>query len=399
MTSIAPSLIRFEEVVPPGSNWSHVLKRGTTLRITDTDGGANVSALFYNFELPVERLNLPDTLKCQHIARLTAGNCLYSDMGRILVSITADTCGWHDPLGGVSNEGIVTEKYGALDYQTARNDWHRDAHNNFLRELGKYGMGERDLAMNVNFFQKVTVDEAGRMTYHAGQLRARRVRRSALGDEHPGRAQHLPASPGSRAGLPAAAGASHGMDLGPARPRRSLPDFAPRERPRLHPHRTLCPLNGLTESPLDPARAVYDSPCPPGTLGCARSRRGQIFRIVDLEGNQAVDTLFYNAHDPADRYSAQDTIREQAQLYLTTGTRLMSTRGDVLLTIVADTCGRHDTLGGACACESNTVRYALEKRHMHACRDRFMRGVQQWRSGLEQARHRPQHQFLHERAR
>jgi urea carboxylase-associated protein 2 len=168
MTSIAPSLIRFEEAVPPGSSWSHVLKRGTTLRITDTEGGANVSALFYNFELPVERLNLPDTLKCQHIARLTAGNCLYSDMGRILVSITADTCGWHDPLAGVSNERIVTEKYGALDYQTARNDWHRDAYNNFLRELGKYGMGERDLAMNVNFFQRVTVDEAGRMIYHAG---------------------------------------------------------------------------------------------------------------------------------------------------------------------------------------------------------------------------------------
>jgi urea carboxylase-associated protein 2 len=171
MTSIDPSLIRFEEVIPPGSSWSHVLKRGTTLRITDTAGGANVAALFYNFELPVERLNLPDTLKCQHIARLTAGNCLYSDMGRILVSITADTCGWHDPLAGASNEKIVTGKYGPLNYQTGRNAWHRDAYNNFLRELGKYGMGERDLAMNVNFFQKVTVDEAGRLLYHPGNSR------------------------------------------------------------------------------------------------------------------------------------------------------------------------------------------------------------------------------------
>jgi urea carboxylase-associated protein 2 len=171
MSAIAPSLIRFEEIVPPGSSWSHVLKRGTTLRITDTDGGANVSALFYNFELFVERLNLPDSLKCQHIARLTKGNCLYSDMGRILVSITDDTCGWHDPLAGASNEKIVTEKYGALNYQTARNDWHRDAYNNFLRELGKYGMGERDLAMNVNFFQKVTVDDAGKMTWHAGNTK------------------------------------------------------------------------------------------------------------------------------------------------------------------------------------------------------------------------------------
>ena len=172
MTAIDPSLIRFEELVPPGSNWSHVLKRGTTLRIIDTTGGANVAALFYNFELPVERLNLPDTLKCQHIARLTAGNCLYSDMGRILVSVTADTCGWHDPLSGASNEKIVTEKYGPLNYQTARNDWHRDGYNNFLRELGKYGMGERDLAMNVNFFQKVTVDESGRLIYHPGNSHA-----------------------------------------------------------------------------------------------------------------------------------------------------------------------------------------------------------------------------------
>ena len=100
MAAPDPSLIRFEEVVPAGANWSHVLKRGTTLRITDTEGGTNVSALFYNFELLCERLNLPDTLKCQHIARLTTGGCLYSDMGRILVSITEDTCGRHAPLGG-----------------------------------------------------------------------------------------------------------------------------------------------------------------------------------------------------------------------------------------------------------------------------------------------------------
>lgn len=112
-------------------------------------------------------------------------------------------------------------------------------------------------------------------------------------------------------------------------------------------------------------------------------RRGQTVRIVDLEGNQAVDTLFYNAHDTADRYSAQDTIREQGNLYLTTGTRLMSTDGHVLLTIVADTCGRHDTLGGACATESNMVRYAIEKRHMHACRQSFMKAIQHWNGGLE----------------
>jgi len=106
---------------------------------------------------------------------------------------------------------------------------------------------------------------------------------------------------------------------------------------------------------------------------------GQIVRIVDLEGNQAVDTLFYNAHDYSDRYSAQDTVREQGNLYLTTGTRLISTEGHVLLTIVADTCGRHDTFGGACAQESNMVRYAIEKRYMHACRQSFVKGIQQWK--------------------
>jgi urea carboxylase-associated protein 1 len=106
--------------------------------------------------------------------------------------------------------------------------------------------------------------------------------------------------------------------------------------------------------------------------------KGQFVRIVDLEGNQAVDTLFYNAHNYADRYSAQDTIREQGNIYLTTGTKLISTQRNVLLTITDDTCGRHDTLGGACAIESNMVRYSIEKRFMHACRQSFMKGALDW---------------------
>ncbi len=106
-------------------------------------------------------------------------------------------------------------------------------------------------------------------------------------------------------------------------------------------------------------------------------KQGQTVRILDLEGNQAADTLFYNAVDPAERYSAIDTLREQGNIYLTAGTRLLSNQGNVMLEIVADTCGRHDTLGGACATESNTVRYALEKKHMHACRDSWMLAVAQ----------------------
>lgn len=103
--------------------------------------------------------------------------------------------------------------------------------------------------------------------------------------------------------------------------------------------------------------------------------KGETFRIVDLQGNQAADTLFYNRKDTAERYSAMDTIREQGNIYLTAGTKLYSNEGRVMLRIVADTCGRHDTLGGACATESNTVRYALEKKCMHACRDSWMRAI------------------------
>ena len=138
----------------------------------------------------------------------------------------------------------------------------------------------------------------------------------------------------------------------------------------------------LTESKLEPAKAVYDFTLPAGDGWMHEIKRGQTFRIVDLEGNQAVDTLFYNAHDFSDRYSAQDTIREQVGIYLTTGTKLISSEGNVLATIVADTCGRHDTLGGACAAESNQVRYALDKRWMHSCRDTFMLQIARWGRGV-----------------
>ena len=115
------------------------------------------------------------------------------------------------------------------------------------------------------------------------------------------------------------------------------------------------------------------------TVLCSRVKikPWQTFRILDLEGNQAADTLFYNANDPSERYSAFDTIREQGNVYLTAGTQLLSNEGNVLLEITADTCGRHDTLGGACSTESNTVRYALEKRCMHACRDSWMLAINQ----------------------
>jgi|SRR5579863_222777 uncharacterized protein len=138
----------------------------------------------------------------------------------------------------------------------------------------------------------------------------------------------------------------------------------------------------LIESKLNPAQAIYRHVIPAGEPWIHEIQKRQYFRIVDLHGNQAVDTLFYNARDYSERYSAQDTIQQQRNIYLTTETKLISTCGRPLLTIVADTCGRHDTLGGACANESNMVRYAIDKRHMHACRSSFLKAVVDWDHGM-----------------
>lgn len=160
--------VLWEELVQPGATWSHVLKRGTAIRITDMMGGANVGAMFYNADLPVERYNMPDTLKAQHIARLTTGSVLYSDMGRVLCSITNDTVGWHDPIGGHSNAAMVKSNYGEGNYQNRRNEYLKNARDGFIVELGKYGLGARDLVPNVNFFSKVQVGLDGRMEFVDG---------------------------------------------------------------------------------------------------------------------------------------------------------------------------------------------------------------------------------------
>lgn len=160
--------VLFEEAVPGGATWSHVLKRGTALRLTDPEGGANAGALFFNAANFAERYNMPDTLKAQHIARLTVGFVLYSDMGRILCSITGDSLGWHDPLSGCSNATLVLEKYGEGTYQALRNGYHRNALTSFQVEIAKYGMSPRDMPAVVNFFSKVAVDAAGAMHYATG---------------------------------------------------------------------------------------------------------------------------------------------------------------------------------------------------------------------------------------
>ena len=120
---------------------------------------------------------------------------------------------------------------------------------------------------------------------------------------------------------------------------------------------------------------LYDYTLNAGESWVHDVQAGQMLRIIDLEGNQSADTLIYNSNDPSDRYSATDTITAQRNIYLTTGSRLLSNEGNLLMTIVEDTCGRHDTIGGACSAESNTVRYSLDKKYMHSCRDSFLLGA------------------------
>ena len=129
------------------------------------------------------------------------------------------------------------------------------------------------------------------------------------------------------------------------------------------------------------ARLVLDVPAGEGFAH--ELAAGETLRIVDLHGNQAVDTLFFDAHDYANRYSAVDTLREQGGVYLGLGSRLLALDGTALVTIVGDTCGRHDTLGGACSQESNVVRYGEHTRHMHACRNTFLAQAREWGRGLD----------------
>lgn len=167
---IRPTL--YEETLPGGGHTSFVLKRGQLLRITDIGGGANVSLLMFNAAEKSERLNLPDTLKGQHTAKLTVGHCLYSDMGRVLACITADTCGWHDSFGGVLNADEVAEKYGQGRYQELRNGFFRNGVDNLLVEMGKWDLNLQDLLMVFNLFSKVSVDAAGSFTFQPGNSMA-----------------------------------------------------------------------------------------------------------------------------------------------------------------------------------------------------------------------------------
>ncbi len=163
--STAQPLYTFE--LPAASHWSLKIKRGLELTLTDITGGANLGMMFYNPENLLERYNAPDTLKCQHTFKLTRGNCLYSDMGRIFCSITADNFGWHETVCGNSRKQHIEKTWGSLSYQDAQNDWRQNGFDAFLVELTKYGLNERDMGANLNLFSKVVADESGNLSLDA----------------------------------------------------------------------------------------------------------------------------------------------------------------------------------------------------------------------------------------
>jgi urea carboxylase-associated protein 2 len=173
--SAAPHFVTpllWEDEIPGGTHWSGVLRRGVALRLIALGDDANVAALFYSREQPLERYNMADTLKAQHTAHLTTGHVCYSDMGRILCSVIGDTCGWHDPLCGLTDAASIAARYGATRFQDERNSRYVSGHEAMLVELGKYGMNERDLVANVNFFSKVVVDDSGTLKRIPGHARA-----------------------------------------------------------------------------------------------------------------------------------------------------------------------------------------------------------------------------------
>lgn len=158
-------IVEYTTEIPGASHWSLRVRQGLQLRLSDVEGGANLGMLFYNPENLLERYNAPDTLKAQHTFKLTTGNCLYSDMGRVFCSITEDSLGWHETVCGNSTEQSVNQRFGQQTYQQARNNWNQNGYDAFLVELAKYGLGKKDMAANLNLFSKVGVDGSGNIGY------------------------------------------------------------------------------------------------------------------------------------------------------------------------------------------------------------------------------------------
>lgn len=157
----------WSEILPGGAHWSWRLKRGTALRFAALDERANCAVVLYAAHDPLERYNMPDSLKAQHSAHYRAGHVLMSDMGRAMASFTHDTLGWHDPLGAVLDTPAMEAKYGAHRFEQHRNAMYRSGRDGLLIETGKHGLSVRDQIAPVNLFSKVAVDADGRFVFDA----------------------------------------------------------------------------------------------------------------------------------------------------------------------------------------------------------------------------------------
>ena len=295
------------------AHWSFVMRSGSALTLTDVEGGASASLLFYNPENLLERYNAPDTLKCQHTFRLTAGHCLYSDMGRIFCGIEHDSFGWHESVCGTLNAAQTAARYGVSDYQQARNLRHQNGYDSFPVELAKYGLGQRDMAACLNLFAQVRADDNGRLTLE--RQGRRRAGSAAFRHGHAGAAAHLsaPAQPGERLSAPAAA-----ADAGCAARRCRKSVCSARKTSAacaITPLSTAGRSVMIKESERNPAQARLQQQIDAGDYWLQRIAAGETLRITDLEGNQAADTLFFNADDTAERYSMSETLRGQHNVF------------------------------------------------------------------------------------
>ena len=312
---------------------------------------------------PSERLNHADTMKIQWSAALRRGRVLFSDMGRAMLSITEDTSGMHDALVGGSTAASTLERHGPGPWRNTRD--------NLVLAALKLGLSHRDVASYVTFFAPVSVGADGRFVWHEEmrrsgdfvELRAEMPLRLVLSTApHP--LDPAPAyAPGAVEAIRWRGPVASADD-----PCRTASPEA--RRGFENSEAALCLLAMAPRTTARRARASTTK-SPPGSSGPASSGRGSGYGWWTPTGSKPSTPCSSYAHDYAERYSAQDTLRCQGSAYVTTGTRLLSNKGREMLTVTADDCGRHDTSAGACSCESNSVRFGHDTRFLHACRDNF----------------------------
>ena len=305
-------------MIPGGAHWSMQIRRGTTLRLIDKEGGANVGMLFYNPTDKLERYNAPDTLKCQHTFKLTKGHCLYSDMGRIFCSIIDDSVGWHDTVAGNLTDANMKKRWGVKSYQEFANNWTLSGEHSFQVELAKHGLGKRDLAANVNWFSRVYTDDAGNIIFDADNSQADnhvdlRFEMDTLVILHT-----CPHPMNNACSYPQKPVQYQLCKAVPVREDDLCMNSCPENQRGFqnnaiyHPSRR--DIKMIRESPRQVDNTVFREVIKAGDYWIYVLKKDQTLRILDLEGNQAADTLFYNADDPAERYSAMDTLRQQGNV-------------------------------------------------------------------------------------